>query len=299
MASELLERLLFQKTDSRQLAALRIALGMLTLLTLIGLVGEIDFYYTDEGWLPLKTALSYQSANEWSLLQLFTTVSAVRAFFALMILCSLALIVGFKTRIVAWACFIGIASIQSRNWMNTYGGDAVLRLLLFYLALSKSGLSWSFDRRRSPSEELAPVWPLRLMQIQIALIYGSSGLAKLHGADWVSGDAIAMMLLNPVFARWDWVELLNIGPINWGFRTVTWLTLFWEVSFPILVFWKRSRPFVLALGLLLHLGIIVFLQLHWFGHIMIASYLAYAPSSLFKLKASWPKGVSFARARTG
>ena len=35
--------------------------------------------------------------------------------------------------------------MQSRNWLNTYGGDAVLRLMLFYLGLAPTGAAWSID----------------------------------------------------------------------------------------------------------------------------------------------------------
>jgi hypothetical protein len=39
------------------------------------------------------------------------------------------------------------------------------------------------------------IWPLRLIQIQIVLIYLCSGYAKIHGRDWVDGTAVARVLL--------------------------------------------------------------------------------------------------------
>jgi len=294
--------MLFKTIDPRRYAAMRILFGLLTLMTLIDYFGELSFYYSDEGWLPLKTAIGYTADREWTLLHTFTTPTAVRAFYALTVGASVSLTLGFRSRAAAWICFVGLASFHSRNWMNTYGGDVVLRLMLFLLAWSRCGAAWSLDRwlyadpSRAPAP--APVWPLRLMQFQVMAIYLSTGLAKLHGGDWVSGNAIGMMLLNPNFARWDWTTRLTWAPIRLTFKTTTLVTLAWELAFPALIVFRQSRLAALALGVLLHLGITLFVQVHWFGAIMISTYLAFVPESWFDLRASWPALRGFARARS-
>ncbi len=272
----------YREIDVRQYAALRIVFGLLTLATLVGYIGNIALYFSGEGWLSSQTAYAYHP-EEWSLLYFISSAWAVRAFFGALVLATIGLTLGFQTRLLAILCFIGMASLHGRNELVHYEGDNVLRLMLFYLAIAPSGRTWSIDSlSRKQSVTTAPVWPLRLIQFQIIAIYLSSGLAKLHGADWLNGSAIGLTLLNPIFARWDWVTLLQIKPIEWTIRFMTWLTLAWEISFPFLIFSRRTRHATLAIGVFIHLGTLLFLQIHWFGPIMIATYLALIPDTWFK-----------------
>jgi hypothetical protein len=163
-----------------------------------------------------------------------------------------------------------------------YGGDVVLRLLAFGVALGPSGRALSVDalRERGPARATMPAWPIRLLQIQSALIYFTSGVAKLHGSSWRDGSAIAAALSVPPIARFDLTSILARAPVVP--RVMGWLTVAWEIGFPLLVFSSRlGRRLALRVGVAFHLGIIVFLRIHWFGHLMILSYLAFQPAEAF------------------
>src|SRR5262249_2400218 len=135
----------FNKIDARQYALLRILMSFFWLATLLGLIDESTFYYSNQGWFPLSKALEITASREWTLLHAVTSPFGVHLFFAVWMTAALGMLVGYRTRLCSVLSFIGIVSLHSRNWLNTYGGDAVLRLMLFYLALCPSGLAWSID----------------------------------------------------------------------------------------------------------------------------------------------------------
>jgi hypothetical protein len=252
-------------------------------LSLLSRVGEISSCFSDAGWLPANLILRTRSYPSWSVLFWITSPWAVRLVFAALAVSALAFVVGFRTRVAGWVCLIGLVSIEARNHLVIYGGDMVLRSMFFYLALAPCGIAWSVDAWRAGRDldQATPVdsWPLRLIQFQIAVIYFSTGMAKLHGLEWIEGNALALVMSNPIVARADWSWIFSHSwAVNLS-RFMTWTVLEWEILFPVLMLNRISRFLAIALGILFHLGMLLTLQLHWFSQIMIASYLAFVPDS--------------------
>jgi hypothetical protein len=282
-------KFLFKPIDPRQYAALRIVFGLLALGTFVGMIGDSTFYYSEEGWFPISLALKITERREWTLLHSITSPLGVKAFFCFAIAASLGMALGWRSRLMTWLTFVCIVSIQSRNWLNTYGGDAALRLVIFYLGFAATGNAWSFDSlrrdraggRRATPPEPAPIWPLRMIQVQICLLYFTTGLAKAHGIEWIRGTAMDLALMNPSFVRYDLSFLVNQPILHGMLRLCTWTVLYWEIAFPLLVCFRPTRWVALWIGLLTHGGIILFLQIHWFGYIMLASYLSFFDDAFF------------------
>ncbi len=57
----------------------------------------------------------------------------------------------------------------------------------------------------------------------------------------------------------------------------TWLILAWGLSFPALVLWRRSRPWALGMGALVHLGIALTLDVGHFSFTVLAFYPLFLP----------------------
>ncbi|MFM8213112.1 MAG: HTTM domain-containing protein, partial [Pirellula sp.] len=56
---------------------------------------------------------------------------------------------------------------------------------------------------------------------------------------------------------------------------LTHATLFWEITYAALVWPRLTRPWVLAMALLVHAGIAIFLGMITFGAMMIVANLAF------------------------
>jgi hypothetical protein len=158
----------------------------------------------------------------------------------------------------------------------------VIQIIAFYLALAPAGASLSLDRlRRAPRSfwefpARAP-WALRLMQIQLSVIYLSSVWEKLHGFTWRNGTAVAYALRledlqhfpMPGFAS-TWAPAVAL---------LTWGTLAAELSLGVLV-WTRWRLPVLAAGVAMHIGFAYALRVGFFSAAMCVLYLAFLPPAL-------------------
>jgi hypothetical protein len=278
------DRLFFADVDARRLAALRIGTGLFAVITLLGLAPLIELHYSDAGWLPVSSTPTPLAGQRFTLLHAFTSPFGVTVFLGLSLAAAFAMTLGFHARAASWLTFLALVSFQQRNTLLFYGGDAVLRLLTFGVALGPAGRAWSIDawraRSRRPAESTpttTPVWPIRLIQLQIMVIYFFSGLGKLHGSTWHDGSALAIVFAHPSFSRFDISGLTAWAPFAFALRTMTQLTFVWELSFPLLVCSRIGRWVALAIGVAIHVGIIVFMRIHWFGHIMIMSYLAFLP----------------------
>jgi hypothetical protein len=61
----------------------------------------------------------------------------------------------------------------------------------------------------------------------------------------------------------------------WCVNLMTFISLFWEVSYPFLVWSRLTRPVVLLLAVIVHLGIGLAMGMLTFGSIMIIANLAF------------------------
>ena len=159
-------------------------------------------------------------------------------------------------------------------------GDTIRGITLFYLMLCPSGAAWSVDRiiqrRRLGTTFPAYVWPwgLRLLFIQLVLIYFMNGLYKVTGTNWLAGDSLYYVLCDLTLTRFSFAQL----PIPFVVTQVsTWLVLAWELSFPLLVLFRRTRWLALAIGVAFHLGIFATMELGGFVPYVLCLYLPLLP----------------------
>ncbi|MGI5376774.1 HTTM domain-containing protein [Streptomyces sp. CA-251387] len=87
------------------------------------------------------TALIWSSSHFW-----FETV------YALAVLTSVLLLLGWRTRTMSVLFMIGVLSLQNRSIFMGDGGDNVLHLMCVYLVFTRCGQVWSLDERRARLE---------------------------------------------------------------------------------------------------------------------------------------------------
>ncbi|MFB7502274.1 HTTM domain-containing protein [Streptomyces broussonetiae] len=76
-------------------------------------------------------------------------------FYALAILASVALLLGWRTRTASVLFMVGVLSLQNRSVFVGDGGDNVLHLMSIYLVFTRCGQVWSLDARRAARAEEA------------------------------------------------------------------------------------------------------------------------------------------------
>lgn len=269
-------------TDTRVCAAIRIAFGLLVLVNLAVLYPDLDRWFTDQGVLTADVSREIASPYDWSVLWWLpsTTTVAHLAFWIIAIHAGM-LLVGALSRYSALAVFVGLLSFQNRNALILDSEDHVFRIIALLLALIPCGHSWSIDAMirnaaaDAPSLSYArPAWALRVLQIQMCLIFLSAGLWKLSGHDWLDGTALYYVSrLEDYFGRLPIPGFLFETP--WLVALLGWLVIAVELTVPVLIWFRETRRWCLLAALLFHLANEWTMHLFLFHWIMLVGWMSF------------------------
>lgn len=188
------------------------------------------------------------------------------------------LLIGFQTRpaaVVVWAMSASFANVQPHI---DNAGDTIRGILLLYVMLCPCGAAWSVDRllARRPRDAAVFVspWPVCLLFIQLSLIYFMNGAYKVLTPEWRSGETLYYVLNDLTLTRFSYAQL----HISFGMAQILTLTvLTWELTFPILAFWRYTRVLALIFGVGFHLGIGLSMDLGFFVPYALCIYLPLLP----------------------
>lgn len=186
------------------------------------------------------------------------------------------LLVGWRSRLIAIVTWVMAISIFNLNYYLHNGGDRVRNIELFYLVLAPCGAAWSLDQRRQgePGPVFISPWPLRLLFVQLVVIYYFNGVYKLGSPDWRTGVALHHALGNVQWSRWPG---LIVWLPDWSLKAITWFTLTWELGFPIFAYFRPTRKLTFWIGVLFHLGSGLLLRLGMFPLYMLCLYVPLLP----------------------
>ena len=272
------QRFWFEPQETSSLALFRIAFGLIAIVWTATLIPNLFiFFFGPRGILPSNVALS---PGEWGILAISHSPALLIAVFAVTLGAAVALTMGFYTRIAAVLLWIGIVSFEQRNPLVTNSGDGVIRTLAFFCVLAPAGAALSVDRlRKAPGRfweipARAP-WALRLIQIQISIGYLSAVWHKAQDELWANGTAVSYALRIQDIHRMPTPPFVTHSVIL--INLLTYGTLAIELSLGVLIWNRVARPWVLALGVCLHLGIDSSLLIGFFSYTMLAAYLAFVP----------------------
>lgn len=150
-----------------QTAVIRIGFAATWLLFLLReLPNRLELYGPDSPWSwdmaqqliadnGAFTALMWSDGRVW-----------FEAVYALAVLSSALLMLGWRTRTMSVLFMIGVLSLQNRSIFMGDGGDNVIHLMATYLVFTRCGQVWSLDARRAARaragavEQVAPVDPV-------------------------------------------------------------------------------------------------------------------------------------------
>jgi hypothetical protein len=276
-ASALIERFIADGADPYALGFFRIAVSVVAiiqvfilwpyLLQLYGNFGFIQWALIEtetDTWLPSvgKLAILLQPYRVSS----SACVQGVFVFYALSLL---GLLVGWKTRLFAISSWLAHTLAVNSGYISLYGVDTMIHICLFYCAWMPVGHCFSLDQnyRQGPvSPSFFAGISMRTLQLHLCIIYFSTGLAKVKGLQWWTGDALWRAFMQPQFSVFD-LSWLAWAP--WLAQIGCWLVMLIEVGYPFLIWPAKSRPIWVIATIALHLGIGMIMGLWMFSIMMI------------------------------
>jgi hypothetical protein len=265
---------------AERVAALRIATSLALLLDIgVSLLPHFSSFFSPEALgghdqFPWRFR---EGHLYWSLLRVSPDAGGPQLLMGTWIVAALALLIGYRplvSGLVCWACAVSFWNINP--WI-TNGGDQLRNSLLFVVALSRSGAVWGVQSVRRDGDTVrvvVPGWPVKVLIVQLACIYFFSGIHKLLYPQW--RDGWVMYYVNHDLA-WSLVpNLTSLLPVM-AHRLSTWVTLAWEIGFPFLIAYYRTRIATLWLGVVFHVLTLITLEVGAFAVYSLVFYVVFVP----------------------
>ncbi|MDF3300986.1 HTTM domain-containing protein [Streptomyces tropicalis] len=155
-ASRGIARVTGEALGPRQTAVVRIGFAATWLLFLIREFPHRQELYGPDG--PWSWGLAQQLTADngaFSALLWFRGEFWFETCYALAVLSSLLLLLGWRTRTLSVLFMVGVVSLQNRSVFVGDGGDNVLHLMSLYLVFTRCGRVWSLDARRAARQAAA------------------------------------------------------------------------------------------------------------------------------------------------
>ena len=291
--------------DLRSLALFRIVLALLVLADLAGRIPDLPAHYTDEGVLPRSVLLQeVLSSSALSLNLVNGTIFSQVLLFGVAALAALALLIGYRTRLMIVIVWVLLLSIQWRNPLVLSGSDTLLRILLFWGMFLPLGAYWSVDRALKAAPPRTSMRFVSLATVglffQIAFVYWFAVILK-SGPEWrVDGTALYYAL------NWDHVAtpiatyLLNFPAL---LTVLTFATLGLEAFGPFLLFSPfltgPVRTGTILAFMSLHFGIWLTMDIGLFPLVSAFCMVCFLPSWFWdkaaSLRQALPERANFMR----
>jgi hypothetical protein len=248
----------------------------------VGLLGVAGWQALNETEMVKAIPLIGESAAplplDWLLEPWDGNAVALRVFVYVLGAATFLLLIGCWTHFSALVVWTLFTSFDNLNHYLTDTGEVIRYLLLLYVMLGSSGAAWSVDAWRNRTSDPRPgyvsPWPVRLMFLQLIILYFATGVFKLSGESWFVGTSLYRVLACVSLTRFS---LGSLPFPYWTLQIGTWVVLLWEVTFPLLVLFRWTRVLALLLGATFHVGIWVTFEIGFFAPYMLCFYVPMLP----------------------
>ncbi len=251
-------------------ALARIGVALALLLSYVQIIGDYANTLGTFAYIPRADWPATMPERSLSYFRWVTSEPLAAAIAVAGVAPMLSLLVGYRTQISAALAWYLLVSAHDRAAVLLDGGDIALRLAL--MAFIASPADRALAVRQRPRVAGSDSFGIRVLQVQLCVVYLCSGLEKLQGATWRNGTALGYVLQLESFSRgastWFAQSGLFVNAATWG-------TLAFELLFPVLVWVPRCRRTMLVAGIGLHLGVECLMYVPIFSWIMMAHYAAF------------------------
>ena len=231
----------------------------------------------------------------WSFYDALQTPSAMVIFKVVLVLSLLLSTAGFLTVVSTKTSLLLVVFYQGllRSFGHFNHDEMIGVYYLAVLAFTPCGDEFSIDswlkKTRVARPAFAYAYPILLMQLLMAWTYFSSALIKLRvaGLKYLSTDNLPALAIfhsldnlhDTHFKLAFWLPQLKAYlPFAVGF------VLLWELLFPLVIFWRRVRWWMLGFGVVFHLATLFFMNI-FFPH-QLAMYLIFVDWDRWKNRLS-------------
>jgi hypothetical protein len=277
---------MFSYGSPMTMGVFRAVMGGLVFINLCMVAIDFNSWFTETGYIPTAMLDRWNGPDPYfgttprlNLLENVTNPSVTMVFYALTTLAALLTTLGLWTRVASIALLIGVTTLHHRAPDILHSGDTLMRAMLVYIAVAPSGAAFSLDRLFALRKGNAPadlpevsLWPQRMMQVQVAIVYLTTMWHKSFGEWWLNGTATWFPPQLDEFDRFPVPAFFDQQPM---IAITTYGTLLVELALGTLVFAKPLRKWVLLGGVILHAGIEWRMNIPLFAFTAVACYMTF------------------------
>ncbi|MBS1714045.1 MAG: HTTM domain-containing protein [Armatimonadetes bacterium] len=271
---------LFGQTSPVTMGVLRMITGFLALLNFLFQAGQFTDWYTEKGYYPVWQAQKWAGGDvNLNLLWNVTDARVTLALYVVLCVSAFTTMLGLWTRVSSILLFVLTVTFHHRCPDILNSGDTLLRQMCFFVMIAPSGAACSLDRLTALWKGKAPlvpplvsIWPQRLWQYQVTIVYFTTVWHKWTGSHWRDGTATWFVPQLREFERFPVPAFFDHQPMV---AVTTYVTLVIELGIAFLAYSKPLRKYVLIGGLILHAGIEYRFNIPLFAFVMTSTYLSF------------------------
>ncbi|CAN5651453.1 hypothetical protein BH10BDE1_BH10BDE1_12540 [soil metagenome] len=279
------DKFFFEFSAPLSVAGFRIMFGTTLLINVVLRMMHTEYYFTDAGGISAADAATllpdfFRPAFYWMPTSLAAAWIMQSVMAAALVAFTLGIFGRIGTRITSLVILFCHLGLLQRNFSIVYGADMVSSFWCFGFCFVDSterlSLRSRWQNRKDSWRTVEPDWSriltsmgVRLMQIQLCVIYMYTGFEKLKGGDWWDQTAVWKVLGNEQLMLAD-LSFLRAVPLVIGLAT--WGTVLFEVYCPLLFWGKKTSRWTILAGWSLHIGIALTMGLFIFSLTMMSAY---------------------------
>ncbi len=151
----------------------------------------------------------------------------------------------------------------------------VILCVLFCFTFIRSLPIWKLNHRTYNISQLSPIWPIRLIQIQLSLLYGVNALAKTNYS-YLSGNALTEMSKNLGNFHVDLSDgFLHILDLAIPTYLLAIASVIIEYFLAIAFWFNKTKWIAVIIGLIFHFTLTFVLTIFMLDYVSVFLYLAF------------------------
>lgn len=268
----------FRGVSITPLVAFRIIFGS---LMLFGIVRFISKGWVNELYIQPRFFFPYLGF-EW-----ITPLPGNWMYLPFIVMCvaAVGMIIGWRYRITAmtfFLCFTYVELLDKSNYLNHY---YFVSLVSFLMCLVPANAAFSLDARANPAirKTVVPAWTIRIIQLQLGIVYFFAGVAKLH-TDWLFH---AQPLRTWLQAYRDLPVIGSWFSAKWLAFAFSWFGCIYDLSIPFFLSFRRTRSFAYFFVIVFHIVTWMLFPIGVFPWVMIFSTLIFFPAAFHERWLAW------------
>lgn len=141
-----------------------------------------------------------------------------------------------------------LSSLVNLAWLTSTGGHQLIANVLFWMIFLPAEEPATQTMERVQVSHVVYATAGWIIRFQLLLAYAVTGIQKLTGSWWLTGDAMGIVATDTSYGP-AW-----LAAVPWFAGVVNHAVLFFQLTFPVAVWWRPARHRWMLLGLVFHLA---------------------------------------------